>query len=104
MGNNNFILRLQIPFPYNRIHWNINMVYKCSVKNCKSHDNSFRKCTLFSVPVDPTLKELWNRVVSENNNNATVVKKVCELHFTNDDLIRSYVNWPNNVSDQQVSI
>jgi hypothetical protein len=48
---------------------------------------------------------LWNNVVSENNNKGTVVKKICELHFTNDDLVRSYVNWPDDISDPlQVNI
>jgi len=121
---NSYFFIICIQLPYIRIHWKIlrviliinhgdrikncnevdvfiffKMVYKCSVLNCKSHDKTFRKYTLFSVPADPILNKLWNNVVSENNNKATVVKKICELHFTNDDLVRSYVNWPDDVSD-----
>ncbi|XP_003244087.1 uncharacterized protein LOC100574339 [Acyrthosiphon pisum] len=79
------------------------MVYKCSVSNCLSHDKTFRKCTLFSVPTDPILNKLWNNVVSGNNNKVTIVKKICELHFTNDDLVRTYVNWPDDVSDHRMT-
>lgn len=120
MHNSYFIFCIQLP--YIRIHWkmlrvilNINcdevyniliyfkMVYKCSVLNCKSHDKTFRKCTLFSVPADPILNKLWNKIVYENNKKVTAVKKICELHFKNDDLVRTYVNWPDDVSDHQMN-
>jgi len=32
------------------------------------------------------------------------MKKIYELHFTNDDLVKSYVNWPDDVSDPLLQV
>uniref|UniRef100_A0A2S2NUI1 THAP-type domain-containing protein n=1 Tax=Schizaphis graminum TaxID=13262 RepID=A0A2S2NUI1_SCHGA len=68
------------------------MVNKCSVLNCRSR-KSKTVFSLFSAPKDILINNSWSSIVSRVNNKITNVKFICELHFKDSDIIRSYSQW-----------
>lgn len=65
------------------------MVNKCSVLLCKSRKH-IKKYSIFQAPKNKDTSEIWSKIISKVNHIQTTVKYLCELHFTNDDIIRNY--------------
>lgn len=65
------------------------MVNYCAVLYCKSRKR-INKYSIFQVPKSREISELWSKIVTKVNKKPTIVKYLCELHFTSDDIIRNY--------------
>ncbi|XP_044585606.1 uncharacterized protein LOC123265775 isoform X3 [Cotesia glomerata] len=70
------------------------MVKTCSVLSCesgrknarkKNNDCNLRQISLFKIPKDPEKLRKWS---SGLNQDLTANKFICELHFSNDDIIK----------------
>ncbi|KAG8181064.1 hypothetical protein JTE90_014776 [Oedothorax gibbosus] len=61
------------------------MVNKCSVPNCRGNYKNGPKVTVFRFPKGELLRK-WLVAIRRNDFKPTSNSRVCELHFTKDDL------------------
>jgi len=69
------------------------MVITCAILNCLSRKGDKTiKYSLFQLPKNDLERANWLQFINKITNNPT---HLCELHFTADDVIRTYSFWDN---------
>jgi len=76
------------------------MVNTCAILNCLSHKGDKTiKYSLFQLPKNDLQRASWLQFINTTNKKITnKPTHLCELHFTTDDVIRTYSFW-NNYND-----
>jgi len=73
------------------------MPRRCSVDQCHILKNNI-KSTLFKAPKDPNILTAWNQAVSKANGKSSIAHYVCKNHFSAEDLISVYTNYPGDLN------
>lgn len=67
----------------------------CYAPGCKtgySRQKNATKCSLFSVPADKQLRQVWERNLRRSDRPLDETCAVCELHFEPEYIVRDYVH------------
>ncbi|XP_050066806.1 uncharacterized protein LOC126555886 [Aphis gossypii] len=78
------------------------MPRRCSVDQCHILKNNI-KSTLFKAPKDPSILTAWNQAVSKANGKSSIAHYVCKNHFSAEDLISVYTNYPGDLNTNEVA-
>lgn len=67
---------------------NVDMVNKCCVPGCRGNYASGPRVAVFQFPQDEDLRKAWLHAISRPGFVPSKHSTVCELHFTDDDIVR----------------
>ncbi|XP_047110974.1 uncharacterized protein LOC124787987 [Schistocerca piceifrons] len=79
------------------------MVYKCCVPRCRGNYENKPRVAVFSFPKSTELQQKWISAIHRENFQVTQNSKVCELHFT-EDLILKHSEYFDSSTGKKYSV
>lgn len=67
------------------------MPQKCCVPGCNGNYQNGPKVSVFGFPKDVSLRQKWLKAIPRDNFEPTNNTKVCEAHFPEGSIIKSYI-------------